>query len=57
MVLLLWKTVWRFLKKKLKTELLYDSAISPLGIYLKKTVIQKDKGTPMFTATYLQETT
>ena len=31
----LWKTVWRFLKK-LKTELLYDLAIPPLGVYLKK---------------------
>ena len=41
-------------QKNLKTELPYDPAISPLGIYLKKkkTVIQKDKGTPMFTATY-----
>ena len=29
------KTVWRFLKK-LKIELLYDSAIALLGIYLKK---------------------
>ena len=34
----LWRTVWRFLKK-LKIELPYDSAISLLGIYPKKTVI------------------
>ena len=38
--------------KKLKTELPYDSAIPPLGIYLKKmkTLIQKGICTPMFTA-------
>ena len=34
-VQLLWKTVWRFLKK-LKTELSYDPAISLLGIYPKE---------------------
>ena len=44
MVQPLWKTVWRFLKK-LKT---YDPAL--LGIYLEKTIIQKDTCTPMFTA-------
>ena len=43
----LWRTVWRFLKK-LKIELPYDLAISPLGIYLEKTIIQKDTCTPMF---------
>ena len=38
----LWGTVWRFLK--LKIELLYDSAIPILGIYLEKmkTLIRKD---------------
>ena len=38
--------------KKLKTELPYDSAIPPLGIYLKKmkTLNQKGICTPMFTA-------
>ena len=47
----LWKTVWWFLKK-LKIELLYDSAMTLLGIYLKKTeiLIQKDICTLMFTA-------
>ena len=45
----LWRTVWRFLKK-LKLELLYDSAIPLLGIYLDKTLIQKDTWTPMFIA-------
>ena len=43
----LWRTVWRFLKK-LKTELPYDPAI--LGIYPKKTIIQKDTCTPMLIA-------
>ena len=36
--------------KKLKIELLYDAAIPLLGIYLKKTLIQKDTCTPMFIA-------
>ena len=44
---LLWRTVWRFLKK-LKTELLYDPAISLLGIYPEKTIIPKDTCTPIF---------
>jgi len=44
-------TVWRFLKK-LKIELLYDPAISLLGIYLEKmkTLTQKGACTPMFIA-------
>ena len=45
----LWRTVWRFLKN-LKIELPYDPAIPLLGIYLKKTIIQKDTCTPMFIA-------
>ena len=36
--------------KKLKIELFYDPVIQLLGIYLEKTVIQKDPYTPMFTA-------
>ena len=36
----LWRTVWRFLKK-LKIELPYDAAISLLGIYPEKTIIQR----------------
>ena len=36
LVQLLWKRVWRFIKK-LKTELPYDTAISHHGIYSKKT--------------------
>ena len=46
----LWKTAWRF-PKKLKIELPYDPAISLLGIYPEKNIIQKDTCTPMFTAT------
>ena len=49
MVQPLWRTVWRFLKK-LKIELPYDPAILLLGIYLEKTIIQKDTCTPMFIA-------
>ena len=51
LVQLLWKTVWRCLKK-LKIELPYDPAILLLSIYLKKTkaLIQKDISTPMFFA-------
>ena len=45
----LWRTVWRFLKK-LKIELPYDPAIPRLAIYPEKTIIQKDKCTPVFIA-------
>ena len=45
----LWRTVWRFFKK-LNMELPYDPAISLLGIYPEKTIIQKDTCTPMFIA-------
>ena len=41
-----WKTVWRVLKK-LKT-VLYDLASSLLGMYLDKTIIQKDTCSPIF---------
>ena len=43
----LWRTVWRF-HKKLKIELPYDPAIPLLGIYLKKTIIEKNTCTPVF---------
>ena len=46
----LWRTVWRFLKK-LETELLYDPAISLLGIHTEETRIERDTCTPMFIAT------
>ena len=38
----LWKTVWMFLKK-LKMELLYDTAVPFLGIYSKNTKTQIGK--------------
>ena len=38
---MLWKTVWRFLRK-LYIELPYDPAIPLLGIYLDKTFLEKD---------------
>ena len=44
----LWRTVWRFLKK-LKIELPYDPTIPLLGIHPKKTIIQKESCTTMFT--------
>ena len=49
MVQPLQKTICRFLKK-LKIELPYDPAIPLLGIYLDKTIIQKDTCNPMFIA-------
>ena len=45
----LWRTVWRFIKK-LIIELPYDPAIPLLGLYLKKTIIQKYTCTPVFIA-------
>ena len=45
----LWRTVWRFLKK-LGINLLYYPAMSLLGIYPEKTIIEKDPCTPMFIA-------
>ena len=46
----LWRTVWKFLKKKLKIELPYDLAIPLLGIYPEKAIIQKDTCTSIFIA-------
>ena len=43
----LWSTVWRFLKT-LKLKLPYYPAIPLLGIYAKKSIIQKVTCTPMF---------
>ena len=43
------RTVSRFLKK-LKIELPYDTAIPLLGIYLEKTIIQKESCSTMFIA-------
>ena len=49
LIQLLWRTVWRYLKK-IKIELPYDPAIPKLSIYPEKTIIQKDSCTPMFIA-------
>ena len=50
LVHLLWRTVWRLLKKW-KKELPYDLAIPLLCMYLHKIIIGKDTSTPVFTAT------
>ena len=39
-----------FPQKKLKIELPYDPAVSPLGIYPDKTTVRKYTCTPMFIA-------
>ena len=49
MIQLLWRTVWRFLKK-LEIELPYHPAILLLDIYPEKTIIQKDACTAVFIA-------
>ena len=49
LIQLLWKTVWRFLKK-LGIKPPYDPAIPLLGIYLEESKIEKDTGTPIFIA-------
>ena len=49
LILPLWRTVWRFLKK-LKIELPYHPAIPLLGINPEKTIIQKESCTAMFIA-------
>ena len=49
LVQLLWRTVWRFLKK-LEIELPYDPAIPLLGIHTEETRIERDMCTPMFFA-------
>ena len=45
----LWKTVWRLLKK-VKVDLPPDPAIPLLGIYLDKTIIQKNTCIHVFIA-------
>ena len=46
----LWKTVLRFLKKKLGIKPPYDPAIRLLGIYPEETKIEKDTYIPLFIA-------
>ena len=43
------RTVWKFFKK-LEIKLPYDPTIPLMGIYPKKTIIEKDTCTPMFIA-------
>ena len=47
LMLLLWKTIWRFLKK---IQVSYDPATLLLGIYLEKTLFQEGTCIPVFTA-------
>ena len=49
LVQLLWRTVWRYLRK-LYIELPYNTAIPLLGIYPDKTQLKRDTCTHMFTA-------
>ena len=49
MVQSLWRTIWEFFIK-LKIELPYDAAIPLLGVYVEKSVTQKDTCTPVFKA-------
>ena len=49
MILPLWRTAWRFLKK-LQIELPYDPAIPLQCIHTKETRIERDTCTPMFIA-------
>ena len=51
-VQLLWKTVWKFLRK-FKIEIPYDPEILLLNIYPDKTIIKKDTCTLMFIAALL----
>ena len=44
----LWKTVWRFLKKKLGIKPSYDPTIPLLGIYPEETKIEGDTCIPLF---------
>ena len=49
----LWRTVWRFLKKKkkkLEIELPYNPTIPLLGIHTEETRVKRDICTPMFIA-------
>ena len=48
-MILLWRTVWRFLKK-LGLKLPYDPANPLLGIYPENTITEKDTCTPVFVA-------
>ena len=47
MIQLLWKTVWRFLKK-LGIKPRYDPAVPLLGIYPEEAKVEKDPCIPLF---------
>ena len=49
LVQLLWRTVWRFLKKLVR-ELPYDPAIPLLGIHTEEIRTERDMCTPVFIA-------
>ena len=49
LIQLLWKTVWRFLKKQ-GIKLPYDPAIPLLGMYPEETKIEKDTCIPLLIA-------
>ena len=48
--------LWIKVNRKLKIELPYDPAIPLTHIYLEKTIIPKDTGTPKFTAALFSRT-
>ena len=45
----LWRTVWRFLRKR-KIEVSLDPATPLPGVYAEKSMTRKDAWTPVFTA-------
>ena len=53
LIQLLWKMVWRFLKK-LRIKPQYDPAIPLLGIYPEAVRLEKDTCIPFFVEHYLQ---
>ena len=52
LIQLLWRTVWRFLKKH-EIELPYDPATPLLGLHTEETRTERDTCTPMFIAARL----
>ena len=44
-----WRTVWKFLKKKLGIKLSYEPTIPLLGMYPEEIIIEKGTCTPVFT--------
>ena len=48
----LWKTAWRFLKKKLGIKPPYDPAIPLLNTHPEETKIERDTCIPLFAALF-----